>query len=135
VETNGLRTSRRNIIALGSFVVLAGLAGANPQQLDVFGVKPGDGSWGATVLASAIVFAQLYWYSLKFFHSIQEGTAGGDVLEDEGIDAIDGKTTRHRIFRKALTQKTANWSSNCVAFYLTLASWCVVGRWVIEAWS
>ena len=135
VETNGLRTSRRNIIALASFVVLAGLAGANPQQLDVFGVRPSDGPWGATVLAAAVVFAQLYWYCLKFFHSIQEGAAGDDVLEYEGIDTVNGKTKRHRIFRKALTQKTANWSSNCVAFYLTLASWCVVGRWIVEAWS
>ena len=39
MEPDGVRTCRRNIIALAGLLVLAGLAGAGPGDLGVFGVK------------------------------------------------------------------------------------------------
>ena len=44
-KRKGSRAYRRNILALASVFVVAGLAGADPHDLSVFGVKP-DEDWG-----------------------------------------------------------------------------------------
>lgn len=50
---------RRNIIALAGLVVVAGLVGANPREISVFGVQP-SGDHGVLVLGVAVVLSHLY---------------------------------------------------------------------------
>ena len=64
IEPEGARVCRRNILALAGVVVVAGAAGADPRDLDVFGVKPSD-DWGVLVLGTAAILAHVYWYVLR----------------------------------------------------------------------
>ena len=66
-ETDGSKAYRWNILALASVLVVAGLAGAEPRDLSVFGVKP-SGDWGVTVISAAAILTQLYWYILRYLH-------------------------------------------------------------------
>ena len=42
IEPEGARVCRRNILALAAIVVVASAAGADPSDLNIFGVKPPD---------------------------------------------------------------------------------------------
>ena len=72
LEPDGARVCRRNILALASIVVVAGAAGADPRDLDVFGVKPTD-DWGVLVLGVAAILAHVYWYVLRYYHLRDDG--------------------------------------------------------------
>ncbi len=84
VEPQGSRASRRNIIVLSGVLVVAGLAGADPHALNLFGVKP-TGKWGVTVIGVAAVLAQIYWYFLRYQHLSEDGTIERD--QDPGFSA------------------------------------------------
>ena len=73
VEPDGVKTSRRNIIALSGLLVLAGFSGADPSDLDVFGVKLSNGVRGVMVVVSAVVAVQFYWYYLRYCHLKDDG--------------------------------------------------------------
>ncbi len=64
LEPGGARACRRNIIALAGVVVVAGLAGADPHEISVFGVRP-SGDRGVIVLGVAVILTHLYWYGLR----------------------------------------------------------------------
>ncbi|MXY38494.1 MAG: hypothetical protein F4160_07715 [Rhodospirillaceae bacterium] len=125
VEPDGARASRRNIIALAGILVFAGLAGANPSDLSVFGVKPDEGVRGVIVIAAAAVAMQFYWYYLRYFHITEDGTA--ELPSDQppiSIKETSGIEFEH---------KTANFISNWVAFLLTVVSWIIIASWIVDA--
>ena len=128
VEPDGVRTSRRNIIALTGLLVLAGLADAHPSDLNVFGVKPGEGTWGVIVIGAAAVAVQLYWYSLKYWHLKEDGRINVR-LHDENPQQLTFRAADRFSFK----QKSANLFANRVAFILTIVSWYFVGSWVCGA--
>ena len=78
-ETDVSKVYRRNILALASVLVVAGLAGADPRDLSVFGVKP-DGDWGVIVIGAAAILTQLCWYVLRYLHMAED-----TVIEQEPL--------------------------------------------------
>ena len=125
IEPDGARVCRRNILALAGVVVLAGAAGADPRDLDVFGVKPSD-DWGILVLGAAAILAHVYWYVLRYYHLGDDGrieqdpAASGTLREHMKINWND--------FR--LVRRGADLCSNRAAFVLTGLSWWIIGSWM-----
>ena len=126
LEPDGVRTSRRNIIVLSALIALAGLACANPGDLNLFGLELGTGTRGTIVLSAAVFAVQIYWYGLKYLHIRDSGEIEGRALGQM-------KRPLGEIRDVCLEQKGANWISNCVAVSLTVVSWVVLGYWLKEA--
>ena len=129
-EPDGVRTSRRNIIALAGVLVFTGFAGGNPSDLEVFGLNPGEGAWGVIVIGATAVAVQLYWYCLKYCH-LKE-----DVQFTHGTVRTGGEeqTTWLENLRNT-KQKSSALLSNRVAFFFTFLSWYFIGRWICDALS
>ncbi len=121
-ETEGSRICRRNILALASVIVVAGLADADPRDLSVFGIGI-DGERALTVIGVAVIAAHLYWYWLRYCHLWEDG-----VIESVPPVRIKGHDS------VVLVQKSASLFSNWIAFLMTLASWYFVIGWIVEAW-
>ena len=127
-EPNGARTSRRNIIALAGLLVLAGFAGADPSDLNVFGVKPGEGARGTLVISAAAVAVQLYWYYLRYCHLFFDARVfDSPRANDEQLTSI------HVVTIESFEYKSADLFSNWVAFLLTVISWYFIGHWIAAA--
>ena len=126
LEPDGARVCRRNILALAGVVVVTGLAGADPRDLIVFGVKPAD-DWGVAVLGLAAILAHVYWYILRYYHLRDDGrieqnpAMSGTRAEYLKIDWND--------FR--LVRRGADLFSNWAAFVLTGLSWWFIGSWIV----
>ena len=126
LEPDGARVCRRNILALGGVVVVAGVAGADPRDLIVFGVKP-SGDWGVLVLGSAVILVHLYWYVLRYYHLRDDGKIEQNPAQSESrlvylkIDWND--------FR--LVRRGGDLFSNWAAFVLTGLSWWFIGSWIV----
>lgn len=45
VEPQGSKICRHNIVALSTMLAVAGFAGADPRELNMFGIRP-SGDWG-----------------------------------------------------------------------------------------
>ena len=128
MEPDGVRTCRRNIIALAGLLVLAGLAGAGPGDLDVFGVKPGEGTRGVIVIGAAAFGVQFYWYCLKYCHLKEDGKVlFRDMEQSETQMPLDAVT------HLGIAQKTANLISNWIAFLLTVFSLYFIVCWIVSA--
>ena len=130
VEPDGSRTCRRNILALSGIVVIGGFAGANLQDLRVFGVTPFE-DWGMIVLGLAVILAQLYWYVMRYCHLEEDGVIDqrpSSHGEAPLLVMISG--TNHRLVRKS-----ADLFANYAAFLLTGLSWYFIGTWIIEGSS
>ena len=117
LEPDGARVCRRNILALAGVVVVTGLAGADPRDLIVFGVKPAD-DWGVAVLGLAAILAHVYWYVLRYYHLRDDGKIEPECLKIDGND-----------FR--LVRRGADLFSNWAAFVLTVLSWWFIGSWIV----
>ncbi len=101
------RVCRRNILALASVVVVAKVAGADPQDLEIFGVQPSN-EWGVRILGATVVLVHLYWYVLRYFH-----------MQDQYKDTT-------------LVISRADLLSNWAATLLTIVSWGVIGFWMFR---
>ena len=130
VEPDGVRISRRNIIALAGLLVFAGFAGADPSDLKVFGLKPGEGAWGVIVISTTAVAVQLYWYLLKYCHLKEDGKFYGRVIRENKVE-----TEISRDGYQHIRQKSTALFSNQVAFFFTILSWFFLGCWVCDALS
>lgn len=127
-EPDGARSSRRNIIGLGGMLALAGLAGVNPGDLNVFGMKLGEGARGVMVIAASAVAVQLYWYYLRYCH------LRDDVKVTDRPNSREEALISMNVIRGgsvSFEHKTANLASNWVAFSLTIVSWCFIVYWII----
>ena len=128
IEPDGVRVCRRNIIALAGLLVLAGLAGASPGDLDVFGIRPGEETRGIIVIGTAAFVVQVYWYWQKYYHLKESGKVDTSTVEQNErplpIDASNGR---------GIAQKRANLLSNRVAFALTVGSWYFIICWIVSA--
>lgn len=125
VEPDGVRICRRNIIAVGGLLVLAGLASADPGDLNVFGVKPGNGNRGVFVISAAVIAAQLYWYYLKYCHLKEDGKIYV-TTKDQGEQFMPINIVRFDSMR----QKNSDFFSDWVAFSVTIVSWCFMFYWI-----
>lgn len=126
IEPDGARVCRRNILALSAVVVVASLVGANPRDLDIFGVKPPD-DWGVLVLGTAIILAHLYWYVLRYYHLRDDGRIEQDPASRRtGTDHLKIKWNNFCLVRRG-----ADLFSNWAAFVLTGLSWWFIGLWVV----
>ena len=124
-DPNASRAYRRNIIALGGIVSMAGFAGANPGELSIFGVAlPGQG--GVTVLGLGVMLTQLYWFAVRY-HSLREV----GVIEMDPSNSTSSTARLSELsegFRRV--RKTADLISNHIAVILTATSWYLVYMWV-----
>ena len=108
---------------------MAGLAGADPRDLSVFGVKPG-GDWGVIVISTAAVLTQLYWYVLRYLHMKEDA-----VIEQEPVTDGESRTRvkiklNHSI---VLNRKSGDLLSNWVCVLLTVFSWYFALSWIVDA--
>ena len=128
IEPDGVRICRRNIIALAGLLVLAGFTGADPGDLSVFGVRPGEGTWGVIVIGTAAIAVQVYWYWQKYYHLKEDGKIDNRGENKVGqLAHIDEPTDR------GIVQKRANLLSNRVAFSLSFVSLCFIIFWIGSA--
>ena len=125
LEPDGARVCRRNILALAGVVVLAGAAGADPRDLDVFGVKPAD-DWGVLVLGTAAILAHLYWYVLRYFHLRDDG----EIVGDSASARVGAQNLKISWNDFRLVRRGADLCSNWAAFVLTGLSWWIIGSWM-----
>lgn len=127
LEPDGARLCRRNILALAGVVVIAGLAGADPRELSVFGVKP-SGDHGLPVLGVAVMLSHVYWYVLRYHHLKEDGMIEQDpALSSHGLGNL--KISANDEFR--LVRKLPDLVSNYVAVVLTCLSWAFVVSWIL----
>ena len=123
-EPQVVRAYRRNILALSGIVVVAGFAGADPNDIAVFGIRP-DRDRGVWVIGGAVILVQLYWYVMRHQHLKEDG-----IMRDEppigSREATDVKISWNR-FR--LTRKGEDFWANCMTVLLTVVSWGIVGSW------
>ena len=129
LESDGARICRRNIIALSGVLVVAGLAGVDPRDLSVFGLKPND-RWGVAVICIAAMLVQIYWYFLRYFHLREDA-----MIEDEPFRS--DPPLKHLPIRLnsafVLRQKSANLASNWICFILALLSTHFLISWTVDA--
>ena len=130
VEPDGARTARRNIIGLSAILILAGLAGVNPEDLTLFGLDLDAGGRGAIVAVVGAGAAQMYWYLMKYCH----------MRDDAKANAHPPDRPDHLLRLAAnpdvnLEQASANWISNTIAFGLTLGSWLFMYCWIAAAYT
>ena len=129
LETEGSKAYRRNILALASVIVVAGLAGANPHDLSVFGVKPG-GDWGVIVIGAAVILTQLYWYVLRYLHMKEDAVIEqGPTTQGESRQLLKIKLNDSFV----LERKSVDLFSNWVCFLLAVFSWCFAILWIVCA--
>ncbi len=125
LESVEARSYRRNILALSGIIVLTGLAGADPHDLSVFGVKPAAGN--TFVVGVAVVIVQLYWYAMRYQHLRDDGVIEIDkTLSPQGATNIKISSGNHTLVRKS-----ADLFANHVAFWLTVYSWYWIASWFI----
>ena len=122
-EPSGSRICRRNILALACILVLAGFAGIDPGHLSVFGVNLSE-SQADWVLGAAAIFAQFYWYAMRYHHLIEDGTVPGTLY-----DMDNPPETLKLSERYVLEIKAADLWANRVAAILTVASWVFIALW------
>ena len=127
LEPDGSRACRRNILALAGVVVVAGLAGADPHEISVFGVKP-SGDRGVLVLGGAVILSHLYWFVLKYHHMKEDGLIEQDPrLSDHRSEKL--KIPGNKRIR--LVRKEPDLFSNYAAIVLTCLSWFFVISWIM----
>lgn len=126
IEPLEAKVCRRNILALGSAVVLAGAADLNPRDLNIFGMKPSD-DWGIIIFGSAVILVHIYWYVLRYCHVKSSGRI---YL----VSNVDGGMVGHRKVdwcNDTIALRSADRISNVAALVLTGLSWSViVGLWM-----
>ena len=127
-EPDGARTSRRNIIALAGVLVLAGLTGADPSDLNVFGVQPGKGARGVMVVGAATIAVQFYWYYLRYCHLRHDAT----IVDSPGT-LNEALVPVQMVGSASFQHKSANLFANRVAFFLTIISWYFIACWIVNA--
>ncbi|MCY4259983.1 MAG: hypothetical protein OXC91_06935 [Rhodobacteraceae bacterium] len=126
LEGEGARAARRNNLALASIVVAAGLAGAGPQDLEVFGVRA-DGSRAVVIVSVMLVACHVYWYVMRWQHLCD----GAEIL----VFSMSLKHEPLSLWQESprqLRQKSAALVANRVCFILvaisvTLSAWWGVG--------
>ena len=124
LEPSGSMICRRNILALGSILVIAGLADVDPRDLPVFGLTLSTGN-GVYVLGAAAFLAQLYWYAMRYLHLTAEGK----------VPELDARSPRSSgtwpiAAGMRLGRKPSDLLANWLAFILTLLSWYFLARWI-----
>lgn len=127
IEPDACMAYRRNFLALAGIVVVAGFAGAEPQDIAVFGVTPAEGR-GVLVLGAAVVLVHLYWYAMRYHHLKEDGTIVQNPIW-EGDELRELKISRGRIH---LVRKSADLWANSVAVALTALSWYFVASWIFD---
>ena len=123
-EPSGSRICRRNILALGCMLALAGLGGVDPHDLNVFGLKFSGGR-GVYVLGLAVILAQFYWYVMRYHHLNEDGTIPGQSYVVGGIPS-NAKLSVN-VF---LERKSADLWANFAAAFLTSLSWVFIVAWI-----
>ena len=121
-EPSGSIICRRNILALGGIVAIAGFAGVDPHDLNVFGVNF-SGERGALALGLAVSLTQLYWYVMRYHH-LTEDAAVFDTREN--IERRIGNLGHYYCIKR----KTADLLANLAAVILTVASLFIIVTWV-----
>ena len=126
-EPDAVRAYRRNLLALSGIVVVAGLGGADPKDLAVFGVKLAE-ERAAVGLGMAVILTQLYWYFMKRQHRKEDGTM------NDGPPMRAGPPQENKIEWNTfdLTRRSADLWANRVTVALTLMSWWVVAAWTFD---
>lgn len=127
LEPANARACRRNILALASVVALAGFVGADPRDLRVLGIMPGD-DVGVAVLAAAISLVYVYWYVQLYLHLTADGKVDGYAAEHARFAVQSPDGLANRVLRRRDADLVANWT----AFFLVLVSLCFAVSWAAK---
>ena len=127
-ECEGARIARRNNLALAGIVVAAFMAGAGPQDLEVFGVTA-SGTMGALTACIMVLACHAYWYFMRWHH-----------LADDAVILVFSVTMNHPPlpFRqegpRMLRQKSAALFANRACFLLVAMSVAISVWWGAGFW-
>ena len=127
MEPEGSKNGRRKILVLSSMLVIAGVAGADPRELIVFGIAPSE-DWGVTVLGLVAMLAHLYWYFLRYHHLKEDGKI---EMEPSAKFRLLNLRDKH----PGIIWREADLLSNRVAFAMTWLAWGFVIYWNIPELS
>ena len=129
-EPPNARACRRNILALASVVALAGFVGADPRDLRVLGIMPGDDA-GIAVLTAAISLVYVYWYVQLYLHLTTDGKVDGYAAEYAAYLVENPDVLANRVLRRREADLVANWT----AFSLVLMSLYFAVSWAVTDFS
>lgn len=123
IESEGVRIARRNNFALAGIVVAAFLAGANPQDIEIFGAS-GNGTRGVITVCLMIIVCHVYWYFMRWHHLFEHDRiqTAAAPLEHPGLPfSGEDQIIYH--------QKSAALYANRACFVLVLLSTCFSVWW------
>ncbi len=126
-ECEGARIARRNNLALAGIVVAAFMAGAGPQDLQVFGVKA-SGTMGVLTACVMVLACHAYWYFMRWHH-----------LADDAVILVFAVTKTHPPLPlwqegpRMLRQKSATLFANRACFLLVAMSAAISVWWGVGA--
>ena len=122
LEPARAKACRRNILALAGVVVVAGVAGADPSEISMSGVKP-SGDRRVLVPSVTVILSHLYWYSSRYQHMKEDGV----IEQDPALKHLSGQDAEHLTIAGnksfTLVRKGADLLSNYAAIELTCSSW------------
>lgn len=126
-EGEGARIARRNNLALAGIVVAAFMAGAGPQDLEVFGVTA-SGTMGVLTACVMVLACHAYWYFMRWHH-----------LADDAVILVFAVTKTHPPLPlrqegpRMLSQKSATLFANRTCFLLVAVSTAISVWWGVGA--
>ncbi len=126
-EGDGARIARRNNLALAGIVVAASVAGAGPQDLEVFGVTA-SGTRGVLTACSIVLACHVYWYFMRWRH-----------LADDAVILVFPLAMHHPHLPlqeegpRKLRQKSAALVANWACFLLVAVSAAISVWWGVGA--
>ncbi|MCY4237452.1 MAG: hypothetical protein OXC93_03730 [Rhodospirillaceae bacterium] len=126
-EGEGARIARRNNLALAGIVVAAFMAGAGPQDLEVFGVTA-SGTMGVLTACFMVLACHTYWYFMRWHH-----------LADDAVILVFSVTLKHPPLPlqqegpRMLSQKSAALFANRACFLLVAMSVAISVWWGVSA--
>lgn len=123
IESEGVRIARRNNFALAGIVVAAFLAGAKPQDIEIFGAS-GNGTRGAITVCLMIIVCHAYWYFMRWHHLFEDNRiqTSAAPLDHPGLPFSGEEQRTYR-------QKSAALYANRACFVLVMLSTCFSVWW------
>lgn len=127
LEPDASKRCKRNILVLSSTVILAGLIGKSPQDIDFFGLQPTDKE-GVRWFCLSVTLVHVYWYMKRYLSLLDDG-------ERQEYQHFSGGTTlvsnAHRSRHLPCLPRRSDFISSLFALILTAWSWIFLWSWFV----
>lgn len=124
-ESVGARIARRNNLALAAIVIVGFMAGADPQELELFGLKV-DETRGVYIICGTTILLHFYWYCMRYIH-LYDDSEFREYCESKSNDTQKILKIDDRMI---LNQETASLVKNWICFLLVSISIIFIFCWI-----